>query len=364
MKNPFIYTQTVTDEAFCNREKERSDFKDFINNSVNVLLYSHRKLGKTSLIRSVFKELKNVTPIYIDLFGTTSTDDFIKNLLKGISEIYSKPQQLAQLLKDKIKSFNVQFSFNLETGAPLAFPAFIPKDKSPALSEVFSVLESMSKNKNMVVAFDEFQEVANYKNESFEKKMRSIIQRHNKIAYIFSGSQRHILFEMFTDYKRAFYKQAQNYPLQPIDTEHYIVWIKKIYKKANRRITDKQIIDIVNRCENYPVYIQEFFYRLWNKKNVTSSAIEEIESDIIKSREAEFISAWDSLSLNQKKTMKLIVLSGGENIYSADNLMKVGFTSASQVKVALDKLQKRNFVLKNGHYAVQDVFLKKYIRIL
>ena len=56
MKNPFSFSGIVEDPAFCNREKEQTDLTRFIGNSQNVLLYSHRRFGKTSLINRVFKD--------------------------------------------------------------------------------------------------------------------------------------------------------------------------------------------------------------------------------------------------------------------------------------------------------------------
>jgi AAA+ ATPase superfamily predicted ATPase len=49
-----------------------------LQSSQNVLLYSHRRFGKTSLILKVFRQLTGVTPTYVDLYGTTGVPDFIR----------------------------------------------------------------------------------------------------------------------------------------------------------------------------------------------------------------------------------------------------------------------------------------------
>jgi hypothetical protein len=48
--NPFSHSGIVTGEAFCNREKELSDLAYLAVHSQNALLFSHRRMGKTSLI--------------------------------------------------------------------------------------------------------------------------------------------------------------------------------------------------------------------------------------------------------------------------------------------------------------------------
>lgn len=99
MKNPFVVTGVVEDPAFCNRLKAQAELKTHIENSQNVLLFSHRRHGKTSLILKVFKHLRAVTPIYVDLYGTTSVDGFIKAFIKGISVIEPKTERFMKAVR-------------------------------------------------------------------------------------------------------------------------------------------------------------------------------------------------------------------------------------------------------------------------
>ena len=59
MDNPFAYSNYVTGDAFCNRNREISEILKYINSSQNILLYSHRRYGKSSLIQQVFQKIKN-----------------------------------------------------------------------------------------------------------------------------------------------------------------------------------------------------------------------------------------------------------------------------------------------------------------
>lgn len=361
MKNPFSFSGIVEDPAFCNREKEQTDLTKFIKNSQNVLLYSHRRFGKTSLINRIFKDFKGIVTIYIDLYGTTSIEDFITALFKGISSVESKMDKLMKLIKEKIISLTMNFSIDIYTGAPVAIPVFAPVDKRPAIDEIFALLESLSQKKKLAVAFDEFQEISKYGEAAFEKHLRKSIQRHNNISYIFAGSQKHLLAEMFANSKRAFYKLATSYSLKKINTEDYVAWIKRLYNKDKRKINKRYIENVVSRCENHPMYIQEFFFNLWDAPNISIEDIDRVESNILKNREAEFINIWESLTLNQRRALKLIAATGGKNIYSANNLSKLGFRSASQISKALELLLKKELVSRNELYSIQDVLFKRWI---
>ncbi|HBN23129.1 MAG TPA: ATPase, partial [Holosporales bacterium] len=93
MKNPFSYTSIVEGESFCNRQKEKDELLSFIINSQNILLYSHRRYGKTSLIFEVFKKAKHKRPkintMHVDLYGTLSEKEFVAAILSSLSQIES-----------------------------------------------------------------------------------------------------------------------------------------------------------------------------------------------------------------------------------------------------------------------------------
>jgi len=70
MKNPFKYGESVTGECFANRQREIREIKAAIKSAQNIFIYSYRRLGKTSLIKTVLKSLakdRSIIPIYVDL---------------------------------------------------------------------------------------------------------------------------------------------------------------------------------------------------------------------------------------------------------------------------------------------------------
>ncbi len=363
MNNPFSFTTVVDDPAFCNREAEQAELTRLIMSSQNVLLYSHRRFGKTSLILKVFKQLAGVTPIYIDLYGTTSIHDFIRSALAGISAAEPKPQRLMKLVRETITSFTASFSLDPITGLPVVSPQLAPDPKAAPLEDVFRLAKVVATKKKMVIAFDEFQEVARYGGETFEKQLRAHIQQHRNIAYIFSGSQKHLIMEMFNDAKRAFYRQAASFPLEKIPSDAFAAWIETLYRMDNRTIDSAMLAHVIQRCDNHPAYIQEFFNRLWDEESVYIETIDRIERRIIRSRMAEFAYAWDSLTLNQRRALKLIVATGGKSIYAANRLAQFGFKTPSQATTAIAKLMDREFVVKNGTYQVQDPIFKRWLEI-
>ena len=367
MKNPFSYTGIVKGKAFCNRETEQTELLGFIRGSQNILLYSHRRYGKSSLIFKLFERLDRQRPqfgtLYVELYGTLSEKDFVAAILTSLSQIESRLEKLAQLVRGAIQSVKFGLSIDPISNSPGISISFDSSYDEAVLSNALGLLGSFSKSRKLLVVFDEFQEIANYKQAGFEKRLRAIIQQHDNISYIFCGSKRHILNEIFSNQNRAFYKLAQSYPLSKIETSQYVSWAKNLFGKSGRKIGAEFIEEIVLRCENHPMYVQQFLFYLWEQKNTTISreTVDEIELKVLQTSQNEYLNLWDSLTLNQKKTLKLIILTGGKDIFYASALQSADLKAGSQVTRSLEKLVGSDIVLKNNYYKIQDVMFKNWI---
>jgi AAA+ ATPase superfamily predicted ATPase len=367
VENPFSYTGIVSGDAFCNRQTEQTELLRFIEGSQNVLLYSHRRYGKSSLIYQLISRLERRRPkidtLYVELYGTLSERDFVAAILNSLNQVESKLERLVKLVKSAVRTVKVGLSIDPVTGSPGVSVSFDSSYDGAVLGNVMGLLGKLAQKHKLMVVFDEFQEIANYKQQGFEKRLRAIIQRHKNISYFFCGSRRHMLTEIFNSRNRAFYKLAQSYPIEKIKTRHYVPRAQKLFAKRDTQLGKDVIEEIVSRCENHPMYIQQFLFHLWGRKKILPSLelIDELELKILRNSHNEFLNLWDSLTVNQKKTLKLIIRTSGKDMFYANALQSVDLNAGSQVTRALEKLTRNDIVVKNGGYHIQDVMLKKWI---
>lgn len=368
MQNPFSYAGIVTGEAFCDRKREQKALLTFIKASQNVLLYSHRRYGKSSLIFKLFEALKRQRPkidaIYVELYGTTSEKDFVSAVLASLSQIEPRLEKLVKLVAKAVQSLKLAISIDPDTGAPRLSVSFGTGYEEQLLTEVMGLLGRWSEKRKLMVVFDEFQEIAGYKEKGFEKRLRAVIQTHRNISYFFCGSQRHIISEIFTNKNRAFYKLAQSYPLGKIRTEAYLPWARSLFEKTGKKIRSEIVEELVTRCENHPMYVQQFLFFLWEMAvdEHSTDTIDEAEHTILRASENEFLNLWDSLTVNQKKTLKLLVLTEGRDMFYAKSLRAVDLNAGSQVTQSLKKLVRSDVVGKNDVYKIEDLIFKKWIQ--
>ncbi len=130
------------------------------------LLYSHRRQGKSSLIQQVFAILDKKKPgigkMHIDLYGTVSEQDFIIKVFKGLSQMESNMDKLFKTISSAVKTFRFTLTVDPLTSQPSISLSFEAVKEETMLEELMTLLDRYSQKKKLVIALDEFQEVATY----------------------------------------------------------------------------------------------------------------------------------------------------------------------------------------------------------
>lgn len=74
-------------------------------------------------------------------------------------------------------------------------------------------------NRENTVSFDEFQQICRYPEKNIEALLRSHIQHLGNVNFIFVGSERHLISEMFLSSAKPFYNSTRQMELYPIAKE-------------------------------------------------------------------------------------------------------------------------------------------------
>jgi len=69
---------------------------------------------------------------------------------------------------------------------------------------------------------------------------------------------------------RALKQRVQTTPFAEFlifaQTDQYVPWAQKLFLKAGKEIEAQLVEEIVSRCENHPMYVQQFLFYLWEEK--------------------------------------------------------------------------------------------------
>lgn len=239
-ENPFLVSGYYSPEYFCNREKETSRIIRALANGRNITIFSIRRLGKTGLIEHVFNKLKSEKKkhlFYIDILSTTNLSSFINLFATTIlGELESKPEKFIKKIGEIFTGIRPVISFDPNTGTPtLQINIQTAEDADKSLQKIFTYLKDSGKK--IVIAIDEFQQIINYPEKNVEAVLRTNIQRAVGINFIFSGSQKHILLSIFSQYGNPFYQSTEMMQLERMPENEYSEFIISKFEKGRKKIT-------------------------------------------------------------------------------------------------------------------------------
>ena len=372
MENPFTFGKAVRGQDFADREKEIRELTLDLKSGQNVLIYSQRRYGKTSLIGEVLSNLRKdgLLTVYVDLFSVTSKGKFADIYAAALaSGTETMLEAMIRTIRDFIGvtpriTLRPEGLPNIEVELGLRKP-----DVDRALEAIYDVPQRIAekRKKRVVVVFDEFQEVSGLNGENIERSMRAKIQHHDKVAYAFMGSKKHLLDQIFGSRARPFYKSAKNYPLGKIPPEKFEKFIAEKFAGTGFKIDGTSIIRILNITDGHPHYTQQLCHELWNlclpKRGIGVSDVGTAVEKVLTINSGEYIRIWDSLT-GLQKTALVAIAQGGEQIYSSEFIEKHDLGSPQHVQKAVKAIERKELAEKNEKWEIPDIFFKEWLKRL
>ena len=353
-------------DSFCNRIQEQKKLEENIKLTRPTLVMSPRRYGKTSLILKVLNNVK--TPYaHMDLYSELNEMEIQNTVLSAIGDILftleSGPKKALQFVTEFFSDLSVNFKF---VGAQIKIE-FSRSRKSPA-KVILEALQKLDvtlkkKNKKAVLFFDEFQRLGQITdNATIEGALRQVAQSSKHIQFIFSGSNRHLLAQMFDDRTKPLYKLCDRLILERMNTESYLPFINEKAVNKWKKPLDTEVIDtIISLTEQHPYYVNILCHRLWlNSKMPTTDTVETIWRQYCIEEKSNVMNELDLLSHNQSKMLIAIAKYGDSALpMSAEFIGLTAFplSSASQsLKILMQK--DYLFMNENQRYCILDPMIK------
>jgi len=365
ISNPFITSGYVSDDYFCDREKESKEVIKTITNGNNLAIISPRRMGKTGLILHCFQQpeiSQQYHCFFVDIYATNNLREFVFKLGKEIFETL-KPNgtKFIERFFSIISSLRPAFKLDKTTGAP-TFDISIGEIVEPAFSleQIFKYLEAA--DKPCLVAIDEFQQIANYSEHNIEAVLRTHIQHCKNSSFIFAGSQRHIMQNIFFSSSRPFYQSVSLLTLKAINEKVYISFVQQHFINDNKIIPKELISTVYRLFEGHTWYIQNIFNELYAITEQGDTCTMEFIQESVKNRIASYVPLFQStlslLSERQKEILYAIAKEGkATGVTSAAFIKKHGLLSSSSVQTAIKQLLDKEIITsENNVYQVYDRF--------
>ena len=326
LKNPFVLNGYIGKEYFCDREHEVQKLLEHISNGVNVTLVSPRRVGKTGLIEHLFhqKEVEeNYYTFLIDIYATKTIEELVAQMAKSILSTLKSPQN--------------------------------------SMDEIFRYIENA--DKPCIVAIDEFQTISEYPGVKAEALLRTYVQHCHNAQFIFAGSKRTMIVEMFSKHSRPFYQSTTIMSVPKLDIDKYRAFAVSHFEKGGKGLSPDVVDEVYKMFEGVTWYLQRVMNKLYmltpTSETCDNHYIPKAIEDILDENQMAYEALLYQIPSRQKALLMAICAEGkASSITSTAFVRKHSLSSSSSVQSAIRGLLDKELVTsENGAYEVYDKFL-------
>jgi uncharacterized protein len=373
--NPFIIKGYESKELFCNRTTELQTLVSNIENGVDTTLISARRMGKTGLIMRLFDEINyfkyhEFETLYIDIYATLNFSDFLKALTDAILSKFPLKKSIGKRFFELIKNLRPTISYDPYTGEP-QISIFYQNDQQKEYT-LRSLLDFLnSHDKPFLIAIDEFQQINEYPEKNVEALLRSHIQQLGSVRFIFCGSQKSLMVDIFSNAKRPFYASTHFLHIDSIDKVDYSGFIQQNFEKAGRRISNDALEIIISWTRLHTFYTQSLCNQIFalNKKDIDEKLVWKACLLLLKANEPVFFQYRQLLTSAQWNYLIAVAKEGEVSQITASGFLSshnIG-TPANARRLNQALIEKELILEIPGkervRYRIYDVFLSRWLEM-
>lgn len=368
LSNPFVVYGYKGAEYFCDREKETSKIISTLRGERNVTLVAPRRMGKTGLISHVFgrmaREDKDVRCFYVDIFATKNLSQMVQLLAEEIvGKLDTVSQAALRHVQAFFSSFRPKVTIDELTGAPEFTLDIQPSEGKASLKRIFDYMKVSGRR--CYVAIDEFQQILNYPEAGTEALIRSYIQFLPNVYFVFSGSQQHMMEEMFLAANRPFFQSSMVMTLQSIDKAAYLDFANNMLADVPCVIPADVFDYIYSQAKGITWYVQAILHGIYEHlgEAVDKRLVDTVVDEQIDEQATSYQNYLAWLTENQQALLRAIASEGvtGSPL-SQEFIRSHSLPAPSSVKTALRALADKQLVSRTPEgYVVSDIFFGMWL---
>ena len=371
--NPFIIKGYLSKDYFCNRENELDALHRNALNGSNTTLISPRKMGKTGLIYRFFEDLSSENSfisIYIDIYSSRSLHDFIKLMAEAILIKFPEKSVIGRKFLKFLKGLRPLISFDPFTGLPQIQLNFQSSQEIVyTLQGLFTFLETQQTP--IIIAIDEFQQISKYPEDNVEALLRTYIQQLKNVQFIFCGSNKSMMTEMFSNAKRPFFASTRLLYLDKIENAEYEKFIRKHFESNKMQIKDDALSIILQWSKSHTFYTQNLCNHIFSMKTniIDIDIVKDAMSNILKENEAFFYQYRHLLTPAQWNYLIAIAKENEISQVTAQKFIsKYNIGTPANSRRILKSLLEKELILEivkkdKTVYQIYDVFLSRWLEV-
>jgi hypothetical protein len=266
----FPTDQPIPASQMIGRELDVREITATLAGGSSVVLAGARRTGKTSVCDAVIGRLgkRGAYTVAVDLFRIATAPELAEALVaatianrSALRRVLHQTRRAGRFVADTLQtSAVVKSKAQLGEEIEIAFrPGLAARDPEGYLDYALALPGRIAAadGKEIVVFFDEFQEIASPHQpygdaDRLTKRMRAIFQRSSGVSYLFAGSLEHLMRDLFTPVHRALHQFGGFHDLRPIDRDTWITGLADRFVADDCTVEQGALSRIVDYGELHP----------------------------------------------------------------------------------------------------------------
>lgn len=369
MENPFVYGRVVTGEEFFGRSALIERIQGYIRNGQNIVVFGERRVGKTSLITEAIRRLA-MPCLKVDFYEIRSEREMITRAIRGIERLEKESPFFSRwMARGKRVRGKVTQEFEQPSMLPVISLEGYFKEPVSSITDLLDYIHDFQSEKPVIAFFDEFQGIFGLENGiDILATMRSEIQNHADTAYIFAGSVRRKMYEIFMNPQHPFYKSALPLEIGPIEFVEIAPIVIQLFESGGRKIAPEYLQGLYALLYGNTGDFQQLCSSLWE----ASKPGQTLDRDVIRDAldivwETEmpvYASIRKALTGQQNRVLQALALTDGKEPFGSQFRKAAGDISPGTVQKALAKLEEMDLVFQpydSKNYRFHAPFFKLWL---
>ena len=387
MRNPFEFGRELSSEELVDRQQEIAAVKRAILGAGRLFLIGPRRFGKTSLLRAASEQSERKAKAVVfryDAQAFSTLEQLASRIAADAARrLTHTVERAGEAIKQFFASVRPTASFDAaegkwsitlagkegrETGPPLLVDVLHGVDRLAARSEA-----------TVALILDEFQEIVEDAGVEAEEQIRSAIQQHRHVGYVFAGSKTRLLADMVSGPTRPFYRMGSVLFLGPVPRADFAAFIERGFASGHIRVESRAADAILDAAEEVPYNVQLLAHACWEACRASGagdSAPLPLTVDLVQRvRDTEalrldpfYTQLWSSLTSTQRRALLAILREGGEGLASTPVARKYGMPVTTMQR-AVEALEQKQIIREDQsrgavRLRLEDPFLGAWVRLV
>jgi energy-coupling factor transporter ATP-binding protein EcfA2 len=381
--NPFRYGDDFGPGDIVGRQDDIARVESVIRDGRSLFLNGPRGFGKTSILRVAQAHMsqKGAIVLYVNTETSPDVGKLVGEIVASVAvQLHDRGEEGVLRAGQFFSHLEPAFRFSADgqevsvsIGIDLSGGKYRKMEVlADRLDSLDRLAHTLPESQPVAHIIDEFSALMARFDVTGEAQIRSVAQRHQKVGYIFAGSNVGLMMHMTMDYKRPFYHGGDNLYLRSVSAADFTAWLHKQFTESGFEVSGSEpVLRILSLAEDVPYNIQLLAHNCWDelhsgrRSKLTVDLVEIVFERTVQSLDPSYKEAWNRLTPLHQKTLIAVLHGKGQRMRPAETARSIN-SPASSVRSALRALYDRNILWDDGNHGkvrvrLEDPFFAHWI---